>query len=141
MKAIVHCVHIHAAPSIVFQALTTKDGVQGWWTREAKLEPGEGGTIRFTFVGDFHPHMKQVLLKPPHSVEWLCTDGHVNWKDNRFRFELAERGGETMLMFLQEYAQELDDETYGVYNFNWGYYLNSRKQFCETGAGFPFEPS
>ena len=42
------------------------------------------------------------------------------------------------MQFTQEYAQELSDEVYGVYNFNWGYYLNSLKQLCEKGAGVPF---
>jgi uncharacterized protein YndB with AHSA1/START domain len=140
MKTIIHCVHVHAGPAAVFRALTTEDGVQGWWTRKASVEPGQGGTIRFTFVGDFNPHMKQVALEPDRLVEWLCTSGHPNWQDNRFRFELDERDGETKLKFVQEYAQELDDETYGEYNFNWGYYLNSLKQLCETGSGMPFEP-
>ena len=39
------------------------------------------------------------------------------------------------MQFVQQYAQELSDETYGTYNFNWGYYLNSLKLYCETGTG------
>jgi hypothetical protein len=38
------------------------------------------------------------------------------------------------------HAGELSDETYGTYNFNWGYYLNSLKQRCDTGVGTPFDP-
>jgi uncharacterized protein YndB with AHSA1/START domain len=140
MKTIIHCVHVHSSPSDVFRALTTEGGVRGWWTRKAVVEPGEGGTIRFTFHGDFNPHMKQTRLEPGQRVEWLCTSGHANWQDNQFRFVLEERNGETMLRFLQEYAQELDDEAYGTYNFNWGYYLNSLKLYCETGAGTPYDP-
>ena len=52
-------------------------------------------------------------------------------------------GGDTKFRshsFRQEYAQELSDETYGTYNFNWGYYLNSLKLLCETGTGTPFVP-
>ncbi len=60
--------------------------------------------------------------------------------DNTFEFALTERNGETLLQFTQEYAQELSDETYGTYNFNWGYYLNSLKLLCETGAGTSFVP-
>jgi hypothetical protein len=114
--------------------------LRGWWTRKAEVDPGEGGTIRFTFRGDFHPHMKQTRLLPGQVVEWLCTGGHPNWQDNQFRFTLEERNGETMLHFVQEYALELDDETYGIYNFNWGYYVNSLKLLCETGAGTPYDP-
>jgi hypothetical protein len=40
----------------------------------------------------------------------------------------------------QEYAIELDDDAYGIYNFNWAYYLESLRLLCETGTGKPFEP-
>ena len=43
-------------------------------------------------------------------------------------------------MFSQDYARELSDEVYGIYNFNWGYYLNSLKLLCEKGSGVPFTP-
>ena len=138
MKTILHTVQIHSEPGVVDRALTTQPGVTGWWSTRAKLEPGEGGVIEFTFHGDFHPQMRQTRLREDRLVEWRCVAGHANWRDNTFRFELRERDGETSLRFVQEYAQELDDDTYGTYNFNWGYYLNSLKLYCETGEGTPF---
>jgi uncharacterized protein YndB with AHSA1/START domain len=138
VKKIVHSVHVHSAPSKVYKALTTHEGLSGWWTTRVGIEPGVGGLVRFTFDGDFHPHMKQTGLEQDRRVLWTCVDGHGNWQDNKFSFTLDDRDGETMLHFEQEYAQELPDETYGIYNFNWGYYLNSLKALCETGVGTPF---
>ena len=46
----------------------------------------------------------------------------------------------SVLFFRQEYAQELSDEEYGRYNFNWGYCLHSLKRLCETGEGTPHRP-
>jgi hypothetical protein len=46
--------------------------------------------------------------------------------------------GRTRLRFWQEYAVELADDYYGVYNFNWGYYLESLRLLCVTGTGKPF---
>jgi uncharacterized protein YndB with AHSA1/START domain len=140
MKQIIHAVHIHAAPSAVFQAITTAAGLKGWWTTKVEAEEREGGIIRFTFAGDFHPQMKQRLLEPDRRVEWVCVAGHANWQDNGFTFALHERKGETLVMFSQDYARELSDEVYGIYNFNWGYYLNSLKLLCEKGSGVPFTP-
>lgn len=138
MKTIIHTVHIHASREEVYHALTTEEGVTGWWTTKATLNEGEGEIIEFTFVGDFHPHMKQTKLVGGRIVEWHCIDGHPNWRGNTFIFRLRNVEGETSLRFIQEYAQELDDDTYGTYNFNWGYYLNSLKKFCEEGVGTPF---
>ena len=140
MKQIIHAVHIHAAPPDVFQALTTAEGLRQWWTTQVQAEEREGGVISFTFAADFHPRMKQTRLDLDLRVEWLCVSGHPNWQDNTFTFALEDRKGETLLMFSQGYARELSDEVYGIYNFNWGYYLNSLKLLCEKGAGVPFTP-
>jgi uncharacterized protein YndB with AHSA1/START domain len=141
MKTILHAVHVHASTSVVYGALTTERGIAGWWSTRVSLDPGEGGVIRFTFGGDFNPHMQQTRLESGRRVEWRCVGGHDNWRDNTFVFALEDRKGETMLKFTQEYAQELSDEVYGIYNFNWGYYLNSLKQLCEKGAGMPYAPA
>ena len=140
MRQILHSVHIHASPSAVYDALTTAKGLRRWWTTKVEVEERAGGVIRFTFTGDFNPQMKQTALEKPSFIDWRCIGGHPNWQDNTFRFSLNDRKGETLLMFTQEYARELSDEIYGTYNFNWGYYLNSLKQFCESGAGAPFTP-
>lgn len=140
MKQVIHALHIHAAPSVVYRFLTTQEGLGRWWTKRVHAEERQGGVIEFTFAGDFNPRMKQQRLDAPRCVEWVCVSGHANWLDNLFKFTLNERKGETLLMFSQEYAQELSDEVYGTYNFNWGYYLNSLKQLCEKGAGTPFSP-
>lgn len=137
MKTIIHTLQIHAAPGAVYDALTTERGLGGWWTTTVRID---GDVIRFTFHGDFHPEMKQTRLEPGQAVEWRCVGGHANWRDNTFRFRLRGDGRETQLHFVQEYARELSDETYGTYNFNWGYYLNSLKQLAESGAGLPFAP-
>lgn len=138
MNTIIHTVHIHASRTAVYDALTTEAGVTGWWTTKARLEPGEGGVIQFAFHGDFHPEMRQTRLEPAELVEWRCVGGHDNWQDNAFTFVLREADAETSLRFTQHYARELDDDTYGTYNFNWGYYLNSLKRLCEDGVGTPF---
>lgn len=140
MKTIIHVVHIHASPLQVYEALTSAEGLSKWWTTQVAVEPYVGGVIQFTFHGDFHPQMQQRVLEPHRLVRWICIGGHANWQDNTFVFTLEDRKGETLLKFVQEYAQELSDETYGTYNFNWGYYLNSLKVLCETGTGMPFTP-
>ena len=135
MRQILHAVHIHAAPAKIYEGLTTEKGLAGWWTTQLKIV---GDVIHFTFSGDFNPQMKQSVLDRLRLVEWRCIAGHPNWQDNTFRFSLNDRKGETLVMFTQDYARELSNEVYGNYNFNWGYYLNSLKQYCEQGAGTPF---
>jgi len=139
MKKIIHYVRIHAVPESVYRALTTEDGLAGWWSTAVRVQPNVSGVIDFRFAGDFNPNMEVTALEPNRQVEWKCVAGHNNWRDNTFSFDLRDSDGETDLMFVQVYAQELSDEVYGTYNFNWGYYLGSLKRLCETGTGTPFK--
>ena len=139
MKKIIHFLRIHAEPEKVYRSLTTEVGLAGWWSTSVNVEQGVGGVINFRFAGDFNPNMKVTALDSNRRVEWKCAGGHANWQDNTFSFGLREVNAETDLMFAQVYAQELSDEVYGTYNFNWGFYLGSLKRLCETGTGTPFQ--
>jgi uncharacterized protein YndB with AHSA1/START domain len=137
MKRIVHFVHIRAATEKVYRALTTEEGLAGWWSTAVRVRPG-GGVMSFRFTGDFNPDMEPTELEPNRRVEWRCVGGHDNWRDSTFSFDLRDAGGGAELLFVQTYERELSDEVYGAYNFNWGYYLGSLKRLCETGEGTPF---
>ncbi len=139
MKKILHAVEITVPRSKVFDAITTQEGLSNWWTTKVTVEEGVGGLIDFRFLEGFNPDMKVSRLEPERAVHWLCVGGHDNWLDNTFSFELNDRGDNTLLMFTQIYARELSDEVYGTYNYNWGYYLDSLREYCETGMGKPFQ--
>jgi hypothetical protein len=89
--------------------------------RVLRASDGHGAEVDAVHSG----HVEQLFGEPDRRVEWVCVAGHANWQDNGFTFALHERKGETLVMFSQDYARELSDEVYGIYNFNWGYYLNS----------------
>ena len=137
MRKILHFVHVRAPVTKVYAALTTEKGLAGWWSTRVRARPEVGSVADFTFLEGFNPDMEITALEPDRRVEWRCVGGHDNWRDNTFSFALDERDGGTGLMFVQHYARELDDETYGNYNYNWGFYLLSLKKLCETGSGTP----
>jgi|CZKT01.1.fsa_nt_gi hypothetical protein len=73
-------------------------------------------------------------------VGWRCVGGHHPWQDNDFRFEFSPLGdGRTRVRCWHHYAVELDDDYYGIYNVNWGYYLGSLRPLRANGAGKPFQ--
>jgi len=140
MKTILHSVDLRVGPRVVYDSIATVKGLAGWWSTRVSAEIKVGGTIRFQFIDIFNPVMEIVALEPPRRVEWKCIAGHDPWSDNTFHFAIEPRGSGSILFFRQEYAQELSDEEYGRYNFNWGYYLHSLKLLCETGTGTPHTP-
>lgn len=140
MKTILHLCDIDASVDAVWDALTTQRGLSGWWSTIVNAPPALIGTVvRFTFRGDFNPEMEIVEADEPVTLVWKCVGGHENWRDSTFTFALEfVEDGQTRLRFRQDYAYELSDDYYGSYNFNWGYYLDSLSEYCQTGKGKPF---
>ena len=139
MKTILHLSDVAASPEKVFAALTSTDGLAAWWTTKVTGDASTDGVIDFTFGEDgFNPEIQVVELESPSLVAWQCIGGVEQWADNKFRFELEDRDGATRVRFRQDYATELSDDDYGIYNYNWGYYIESLRLYCETGTGKPF---
>ena len=139
MNKIIHVFDVKSSKQSVYGALTTQRGLAGWWTTEVTAQIQVGGRIDFRFGDVFHPVMEVLRLDPWLAVEWKCVAGEKDWQDGRFMFALEDRNGMTLVRFTQDYARELDDDVYGRFNFTWAYYLQSLKELCETGKGFPFE--
>ena len=137
MKEIIHTVEIQAPPASVDEALTTEAGLSSWWTRGVSVE---GDRVSFTFEQGFNPVMRVEQREPGRLVAWAPESGAEPWMGSTIRFELGERDGKTGILFRHRYGQDLPDEVFGAFNFNWGYYLESLRQLCEEGAGKPFQP-
>jgi uncharacterized protein YndB with AHSA1/START domain len=142
MKTIHHVVDMDAALTSVWAALTEADELAGWWSTKLTTGPAAvGEQTHWTFAGDFNPVMEITRIDAGTEVEWRCVSGHEPWQDSLFRFHVsALDGGRARLRFWQDYAVELADDYYGIYNFNWGYYLESLRLLCVTGTGKPFQP-
>jgi uncharacterized protein YndB with AHSA1/START domain len=142
MKTIHHVIDLDADSLAVWAALTEPDRMAGWWSTKVEAPPQAIGTRTvWTFGGDFNPVMETVALDPPNELVWRCVAGHDPWQDSTFRFRVAATGEhQSRLRFWQEYAVELADDYYGVYNFNWGYYLESLRLLCVTDTGKPYQP-
>src|SRR5690242_3126964 len=134
MRTIHHVLDIDSEAGAVWGSLTERDGLAGWWSTRVDAGPAAAGAvIQFTFAGDFNPVMEITDIAPGRELRWRCTSGHKNWQDNTFVFELVPLDdGRTRLRFTQNYATELSDDDYSVYNFNWGYYLESLRLLCTT---------
>ena len=143
MKTIHHVVDIEADAKTVWAALTEHDQMAGWWSTVVDAPDANIGTlVRWTFAGDFHPVMEITENDGATQLGWRCVSGHDPWQDSGFRFQVRKlEDGRTRLRFWQDYAVELEDDYYGVYNFNWGYYLESLRLLCVTGSGRPFAPA
>jgi uncharacterized protein YndB with AHSA1/START domain len=95
MPDILHRVGADAPAQRVYQALTTIDGLRGWWVEETSGDPRVGGTINFGFCD-----MQVLESVPDRLVHWRCVRGPQEWVGTEVTFELTqEKDGQTFVLF------------------------------------------
>ncbi|MDX3192390.1 SRPBCC domain-containing protein [Streptomyces sp. MN03-5084-2B] len=122
-------------PEKVYDALTTLDGLTGWWTEKTAGDTEPGGVIAFRFIpGGFD--MKVLELDPGRLVRWEVVDGPPEWIGTTIRWELEQRNEHTIVLFTHEGWREAGEFMHHC-STKWAIYLMSLKQLVETGEGAP----
>ena len=139
MPDIRHRVVMSAPLEKVFEAVSTTEGISGWWTRDgARGDPREGGTLQF-FFGDPEPAatMEVTRRDPQGTVGWSCVGGADEWIGTRLTFDLSTMGDDTVVLFSHADWRE-PSEFMAHCSARWAYFLLSVKALVETGKGTPF---
>jgi uncharacterized protein YndB with AHSA1/START domain len=137
MKSIYHQLRIAAPAETVYNAITTQEGLAGWWTPETKAKPGIGSIARFVFGPNYFKEMKVTQLQPPTRVEWVCLKGHEEWIGTTITFEIEKDDKGTVLFFHHDGWKEYTRVFAGC-TYDWGIFLRSLRLLCETGKGTPY---
>jgi uncharacterized protein YndB with AHSA1/START domain len=136
MVDILHRVGVKAStPKQVYDALTTIDGLAGWWTDDTSGSGEVGGVLRFRFPpGGFD--MEVVETQPDKRVSWRVVEGPDDWLGTTIDWDLRRDGDYTIVMFKHQ-GWERPVEFMHHCSTKWATYLMSLKTFVETGAGAP----
>ncbi|MEV7179858.1 SRPBCC domain-containing protein [Kitasatospora sp. NPDC093679] len=135
MLDILHRIGVTSSPEAVYDALTTIDGLAGWWTEDTTGDSEVGGVVRFRFPpGGFD--MKVLETKPAERVLWEVVDGPEEWIGTRVRFELKQEDDYTVVLFRHLGWREPVEFMYHC-STKWASYLLSLKKYVETGTGDP----
>jgi len=136
-KSICHRLLIEVPVEIVYGALTTQQGLAGWWTPDTLAQPEVGSILRFGFGPDYYKEMKVTELTPYNIVKWHCLKAHDEWIGTTLSFVLEAHRKGCVLSFVhagwKDYTPELASCSY-----DWALFFRSLKFFCETGKGFPY---
>ncbi|MFN8038366.1 MAG: SRPBCC domain-containing protein [Acidimicrobiales bacterium] len=124
-----------ATPDQVFAALTTLDGLSGWWTTDTTGDPDLGGRITFRFAGGtIEVEVRE--LDAGKRVGWTVVGGPDDWLGTTITFELREEDDFTIVSFRHEgWASATDFMDHC--STKWAVFLLSLKSLLETGAGAP----
>jgi uncharacterized protein YndB with AHSA1/START domain len=141
-------VRIAAPTSAVYRAITTSEGLQGWWTATCDVGIGVGARSTFRF-GQTHNVMRIVSLEPDAEVRWQCIEQHHHapdqltrtdeWAGTSVVFQLVAESPSSTLLHFEHIGLIPELECYGICYGGWNHFLGtSLKGFVETGVGAPY---
>jgi uncharacterized protein YndB with AHSA1/START domain len=136
MVDILHRVGMQSASvDEVYAALTTIDGLSGWWATDTTGDTELGGILKFRFIpGGFD--IKVLELVPGKRVLWEVVDGPPEWIGTTIRWDLAQVEDWAIVLFAHEGWAEPVEFMYHC-STKWATFLVSLKQLVETGKGAP----
>ena len=136
MVDILHRVGVSTpSPDKVYEALTTIEGLAGWWTDDTTGTAEVGGVVQFRFPpGGFD--MEVVEQRPNESVEWKVVDGPEEWIGTTVEFDLRQDGDCTVVLFAHRGWREPVEFMHHC-STKWASFLLSLKSLVETGKGAP----
>jgi len=135
-----------APVSTVYEALTTQDGIRGWWTAssDAGTAVGDQITIRF---GTTFKVMCIESLRPGAEVRWRVIDSQLHvpgltrtneWIGTTIIFQLVPQSASSTRLQMEHIGLTPQVECYELCSQGWIQFLGSLKRYVETGTGTPY---
>jgi uncharacterized protein YndB with AHSA1/START domain len=134
---ILHRVGIKSSLNDAYNALTTREGLSGWWTDDTQGEGAVGDVLKFRFGSLGFFDMKVLELDPGRRVLWQVVDGPQEWIGTRVVWDLRQEEDYATVLFRHEGWQEPVEFMHHC-STKWAVFLMSLKALLETGKGAPF---
>lgn len=139
---------IKASPARVNSALTTPEGLRGWWTQDCDYPSEPDGSIRLRF-GRNYKELRIEKIEPNREVEWRCIAAQMfaaqpfarkdEWVGTRIVFHLTPVDDGTTRLEFAHVGLVPEFECFELCSDGWRYFMRSLQLFVETGLGTPYE--
>jgi len=132
--------HINSTKEKVFKALTESNELSEWYTTvvNGKFELNE--IISFEFVNFAKFKFKVIAIIQNESVYLEIVESEFGNVGHIMKYDLDENDGKTRVRYTYEGFNEMDD-SYANMNYSSAKYLESLRQYCQTGKGEAFGSS
>ncbi|MFE6968500.1 SRPBCC domain-containing protein [Isoptericola sp. NPDC057653] len=122
-------------PASMYEALTTIDGLAGWWTEKTTGDAGLGGRVEFRFPdGGFDMEVEEAV--PLRRVVWRVVDGPEEWVGTTIEWDLRQDGDWTILLFAHRGWREPVEFMHHC-STKWATFLQSLKALVEGDDAAP----
>jgi len=131
-------IEVQASPDAVWKALTNAAELVRWFPLEARVEPGEGGSVFMSWKNE-HAAESKILAWEPHQrlvISWGWGDD-ADTQPQVTEYRIESRGITTILDVVTSGFP--NDASWDAYvegtNHGWIFELQSLKQYIEGHAG------
>jgi uncharacterized protein YndB with AHSA1/START domain len=125
----------------VFEALTSLEGLVGWWASSATGSGSPGAKFELGFAGlDEVITWRVDTVVAPSSVAWTCLShtGLPDWDGTKVVFELSEPDTALTVLKFRHIGLVPELDCYEQCHAGWEHFLPSLRAFAEQGQGTPF---
>jgi len=124
---------IKATPQRIFQALSEKADLEGWYLTKADIDLRPGGAINFYWGPGVFNVGKILVVEPPHRLSY--TWEALSPSTTTVAFELAAQNDGTRLHLTHSGIGEGEewDHYYNTRNSGWNIHLANLTNWLETG--------
>ena len=138
MPDITHLFYINAQASEVFEALSTVEGINTWWTKRADGKPMQGAKYTLWFGPDYDWRAVVTRCIRDTEFELEMTRADEDWQGTQVGFVLEQKEPGTQVRFYHTGWPEANDH-FQTSSFCWAMYLRLLKKFFETGEIVQYE--
>jgi uncharacterized protein YndB with AHSA1/START domain len=130
---------IDAAPNEVFDALTTRHGISGWWG-PVKGDPQAGGEFTFRPMVNIEKLFHVGTADRATLVEWAVLECEFlpEWPGTTIRFALSPDGDGATRLDFEHVGLNAQLECWNICEPGWNQSLASLTSYLENGQGNPF---
>lgn len=134
---VAHEIKIRAARATVFDALTTKSGMQGWHTAHVDGDGSMGSTWHLEFPDAPSFDWQVTTSTTNECVEWECVAGPGDSVGTTVTFDLADTDDGRTLVRHTHAGWPDEEGNFRKCNTLWGVLMHHLKQYAETNTAQP----
>ncbi|MFN8571420.1 MAG: SRPBCC domain-containing protein [Gemmatimonadaceae bacterium] len=138
MSDILQDLPIKAPIQRVFDAISTPEGLNAWWTLTCKGTPRAGAQFELDFGPEYVWQAKVRQCEAPVLFELEMTRADEDWLGSRVTFRLQEKGEATWLQFAHT-GWTTPNEHYRISSHCWAMYLRILRRSIEYGEVVPYK--
>ena len=136
MPDIVHRMGVAAPIENVVDALSTIEGIAGWWSDVARGDAGLDASFEVVFGNDAL-EIRVFELESPTGLVWEVTRGPAEWIGTLITWELRAEDDQTTILFAHRHWREQVEFMHHC-STKWATFLMSLRSLVETGRGAPY---